>query len=94
MMAMCLEVTGNINLIKEWALSLSDPYDRNNGGETEADNLGQTLFILSFFTDRNHPLVAKILKESRKYEVTDILMVNILEDVLTLMRYLYIRPNG
>lgn len=71
MMAMCLEVTGNINLIKEWALSLSDPYDRNNGGETEADNLGQTLYILSFFTDKNHPLVAKILEECKKYEVTD-----------------------
>jgi hypothetical protein len=71
MMAMCLKVTGNINLIKEWALSLSDPYDRNNGGETEADNLGQTLYILSFFTDKNHPLVAKILEECKKYEVTD-----------------------
>ena len=71
MMAMCLEVTGNINLIKEWALSLDDPYDRNNGGDTEADNLGQTLFILSFFTDKNYPLVAKILKEAGKFEITN-----------------------
>ena len=70
MMAMCLEITGNINLIKEWALSLSDPYDRNNGGETEADNLGQTLYILSFFTDKNHPLVAKILEETKRVEIT------------------------
>ena len=69
MMAMCLEATGNINLIKEWALSLRDPYDRNNGGETEADNLGQTLFILSFFSDKNYPLVTKILKEARKFEI-------------------------
>ena len=52
-------------------MSLTDPYDRNNGGETEADNLGQTLYILSFFTDRNNPLVAKILEEAKKYEVSD-----------------------
>jgi hypothetical protein len=71
MMAMCLEATGNINLIKDWALSLEDPYDRNNGGATEADNLGQTLFILSFFTDKNFPLVGEILKEAGKFEVTD-----------------------
>jgi hypothetical protein len=71
MMAMCLKATGNISLIKEWALSLSDPYDRNNAGETEADNLGQTLFILSFFTDSNYPLVSKILEEVKKYEVQD-----------------------
>ena len=70
MMAMCLEITGNISLIKEWALSLSDPYDRNNGGETEADNLGQTLYILSFFTDKNYPLVAKILAETNRVEIT------------------------
>lgn len=71
MMAMCLNITGNIDLIKEWALSLDDPFDRNNGGVTEADNLGQTLYILSFFTDKNHPLVTKILGEIKKFEVSD-----------------------
>jgi hypothetical protein len=71
MMAMCLKETGNLGLIQEWALSLTDPYDHNNGGESEADNLGQTLYILSFFTDRNNPLVAKILEEAKKYEVSD-----------------------
>jgi hypothetical protein len=71
MMAMCLKETGNLGLIRNWALSLNDPYDRNNAGETEADNLGQTLYILSFFTDKNHPLVAKILEETKKYEVQD-----------------------
>lgn len=71
MMAMCLNKTGNIDLIKDWALSLIDPFDRNNGGETEADNLGQTLYILSFFTDGNHPLVAKILEEVRRFETSD-----------------------
>ncbi len=52
MMAMCLSYTGNLELIKGWVLGLTDPYDRNNGGETEADNLGQTLYLLSLFTHR------------------------------------------
>ncbi len=69
MMAMCLKATGNIDLIKKWALSLDDPFDRNNGGETEADNLGQTLYLMSFFTDKNHPLISKILNEAKKFEI-------------------------
>jgi hypothetical protein len=69
MMAMCLQVTGNTDQIRQWALSLEDPYDHNNGGETEADNLGQTLFLLSLFTDKNHPLVKKIMEEAEKYEI-------------------------
>ena len=73
MMAMCLERTGNLALIKDWVLALDDPYDHNNGSlsgkpENEADNLGQSLFLLSLFTDKNHPLVAKILEEARKFE--------------------------
>ena len=71
MMAMCLDKTGNIGLIRNWVLALNDPYDRNNGGEMEADNLGQTLFLLSFFADKNHPLVKQILAEVPKYEVKD-----------------------
>lgn len=71
MMAMCLHSTGNIDLIKDWALSLNDPFDRNNGGVSEADNLGQTLFILSFFTDKNHPLVSKILEETKRFEISN-----------------------
>jgi len=71
MMAMCLNITGNIDLIKDWSLSLNDPFDRNNGGVTEPDNLGQTLFILSFFTDKNHPLVSKILEETKRFEISN-----------------------
>jgi hypothetical protein len=71
MMAMCLNITGNIGLIKDWTLSLSDPYDRNNAGETEADNLGQTLYILSFFSDSTSKLVSQILKEVNKFEVKE-----------------------
>lgn len=70
MMAMCLSFTGNINLIKDWVLSLTDPYDRNNAGETEADNLGQTLYLLSFFSDKCSPLAQNILNEVKRFEVT------------------------
>jgi hypothetical protein len=45
MMAMCFQATGNLDLIKEWVLGLREPYDRNNAGETEADNLGQALYL-------------------------------------------------
>lgn len=73
MMAMCLEKTGNIDLIKDWVLSLDDPYDHNNGTttgrpESEVDNLGQTLYLLSLFTNKNHPLVSSIMKEAHKQE--------------------------
>jgi len=71
MMAMCLKKTGNIDLIKNWVLSLNDPYDRNNKGESEADNLGQTLYLLSLFSDKTHPVVNQILTEIPKYVVTD-----------------------
>jgi len=71
MMAMCLNKTANIDLIRNWVLLLTDPYDRNNGGETEADNLGETLYLLSFFTDKNNLFVKKVLAEIPKYEVID-----------------------
>ena len=71
MMAMCLNKTGNIGLIKNWVISLTDPYDRNNNGETEADNLGETLYLLSFFADKNNTCVKKVLAEILKYEVRD-----------------------
>jgi hypothetical protein len=71
MMAMCLKHTGNLALIKDWVMGLTDPYDRNNAGETEADNLGQTLYLLSFFTDKTHPLVMEILEEAKRYKVED-----------------------
>jgi len=71
MMAMCLEKTGNIGIIRDWVMSISDPYDRNNAGETEADNLGQTLYLVSLFSDESHPVVKQVLKEISKYETFD-----------------------
>lgn len=74
MMAMCLVKTGNIDLIRDWVLSLKEPYDQNNNTngkpEYEPDNLGQTLFLLSFFTDNSHPLVGQIIQEAKKIEKT------------------------
>jgi len=71
MMTMCLKATGNLGLIRDWAESLTDPYDRNNAGETEADNLGQTLYMISFFPGAKSQLINKILYEVKKFEVTD-----------------------
>lgn len=69
MMAMCLRLTNNVNTIRDWALSLNAPYDYNNAGEAELDNLGETFYILSLFTDKRFPLVETILSEAKKFEV-------------------------
>ena len=68
MMALAFKRTGNLDCIRDWVLGLREPYDRNNGGETEADNLGQALFLVSLASDTNHPLVAKVLAEIPKLE--------------------------
>ena len=71
MMALAFQETGNLDVIRDWILGLHDPYDRNNRGETEADNLGQALYLLSLVSDKNHPLVAKVLAEVPRYEVSE-----------------------
>jgi hypothetical protein len=68
MMAMVLKQTGNLDLIKGWVLGLREPYDRNNGGETETDNLGEAMFLISLASDKNHPLVPVIRREMRRLE--------------------------
>jgi len=62
MMAMVLQRTGNTGLIREWVMSLRDPFDHNNAGNSEPDNLGEVLFLISCVSDRNHPLVGQTLK--------------------------------
>ena len=76
MMAMCLEKTGNTSLILEWILSIDDPYDHNNGQvegrpEDEADNLGQTLYLISLFSNSRHAVVPKVMEEIKRFEVQD-----------------------
>jgi hypothetical protein len=68
MVAMVLSRTGNLPLIKNWILNLREPYDRNNGGEQEPDNLGQVLYLLSLVADKSHPLVPVVQKELVRFQ--------------------------
>ena len=68
MMALAFRETGNLEVVRSWILGLRQPYDRNNAGETEADNLGQALFLVSLVSNTNHPLVASVLGEVLKHE--------------------------
>ena len=68
MMALAFRETGNLGVIRDWILGLREPFDRNNGGVTEPDNLGQALFLVSLVSDKNHPLVAKVLAELPRFE--------------------------
>ncbi len=68
MMCMVLKETGNINLVRNWILGLRDPFDRNNAGEAEADNLGQALYMVSLVSNQSHPLVKTILDLLPKYK--------------------------
>jgi hypothetical protein len=61
MVAMVLEKTGNTNLMRDWIVSLRDPFDRNNGGQEEPDNLGQVLYLISLVSDASHPIVQTVL---------------------------------
>ena len=69
LMAMCLQATGNLDAIRDWVMKLDVPYDQNNAGEIEADNLGEALFLISLISNKDHPLVNKILRELPKCEV-------------------------
>lgn len=68
MMAMAFKETGNLEQIQDWIQGLRTPYDRNNAGETEADNLGQSLYLISLAPHRDHPLVQTVLAELPKFE--------------------------
>jgi len=68
MMALALRETGNLDLLRDWMLGLREPYDRNNAGETEADNLGQALFLVSLVSDARHPLVSRVRAELPRFE--------------------------
>ncbi len=66
MMTMCLEKTGNLHLVKNWALGVTELYDRNNKGNCEPDNLGQLAYVLSCFVDKDYPLIQKIKAEAER----------------------------
>lgn len=70
MMALAFRETGNLDCLRPWILGLREPFDRNNAGETEADNLGQVLFLVSLVSNTNHPVVARVLGELPRFERT------------------------
>jgi hypothetical protein len=64
MMCMVLEITGNLPLVEDWIAGLREPYDRNNAGQCEPDNLGQLLYMISLTSNASHPLVGEILRQA------------------------------
>ncbi|MEW6354708.1 MAG: hypothetical protein AB1696_00140 [Planctomycetota bacterium] len=71
MMAMVLEKTGNTALIQNWVMGLREPFDRNNAGHREPDNLGQALYMISLVSDRSHRLVDLILDTAEEFHHGD-----------------------
>lgn len=61
MMALVLEKTGNLHLMEEWVSRVRDPFDTNNKGHREPDNLGQMLVVLALLEQNHHPLRETIL---------------------------------
>lgn len=68
LMAMVMRETGNLRLIRDWIMSIRDPFDRNNKGAPEADNPGQALFLASLVADRNHPVVRMALDSVKRFK--------------------------
>lgn len=67
LMAMVLRETGNLRLIRDWIIAIRDPFDRNNNGIAEADNLGQVLFLASLVSDKTHPIVQTVLDSVQSF---------------------------
>jgi hypothetical protein len=61
LVCMCLNLTRNLHLVEPWIARLSEPFDRNNAGQREPDNLGQVLYMISLTGDAFHPLVPIVL---------------------------------
>lgn len=61
LMGMVLQKGENLRLIKDWVMGIRDPFDRNNHGISEADNLGQVLYLVSLVSDPTHPVVQTVL---------------------------------
>lgn len=66
MMALVLEKTKNLHLMRPWALSVKSLYDKNNKGNCEPDNLGQLALVLSYFADKDYPLISDIYNEAER----------------------------
>jgi hypothetical protein len=73
MVAMCLARTGNLDLLAAWVRGLREPFDRNNAGHCEPDNLGQALYLIALLCGpvppgshpdgaAHHPLIPALLQ--------------------------------
>lgn len=71
MMALCFEKTGNVDLLRPWIESLKQPFDYNNKGNTEPDNLGQILYLSSLANGAKMPAAQAALKEIDKFRKGD-----------------------
>ncbi|GAB3509138.1 hypothetical protein GCM10027341_45770 [Spirosoma knui] len=71
LMAMVMRETDNLPLIRDWIMAIRDPFDRNNRGMEEADNLGQVLFLISQVSDKSHPAVAMVLDSVKRFRKED-----------------------
>ncbi len=69
MVCMALERTGNLHLVQEWIRGLAEPFDRNNAGTCEPDNLGQALYLISLVSDASHPLVPELLAAAEQITI-------------------------
>ena len=67
LMAMVMRETNNLHLIHDWIMAIRDPFDRNNGGITEADNPGEVLFLISLVADKTHPAVQMVLDSVARF---------------------------
>ncbi|MBQ9121087.1 MAG: hypothetical protein IJY12_01840 [Clostridia bacterium] len=66
LIAMVLQATDNLDLIRDFILGMTECYDRNNAGNCEPDNLGEALYLISCASDRNHPLVDALVTEAKR----------------------------
>jgi len=71
MVCTCLAETGNLHLVEGWIAGLREPFDRNNAGQREPDNLGQALYMISLVSDASHPLVDGILRAAEEFRRED-----------------------
>ncbi|QHT66089.1 hypothetical protein GXP67_05105 [Rhodocytophaga rosea] len=67
LMAMVLQQTDNLHLIKDWILAIRDPFDRHNQSMSEADNLGQVLYLVSLVSGKEHPVVKMVLDSVQQF---------------------------
>lgn len=67
MMALAFHRSGDLHRIVDWVASLRDPFDRNNAGQEEPDNLGQCLLLAALVNRPDLPIVVATLSEIPRF---------------------------